>query len=174
MLVLILKYFAYLIFLGWPGSTHLTRDPIIRPGRPPGQVSKLWVHLWCQSAREPIDGGNAVFGVEAYCGPYAIENVFSLIRFSLYNYVCSSSSFWPFKKPKQHRFTAMCIYIKKGWVSARFARVTHVPSQLGFAWPTPCTGFYLDLDRSQARVGQVPGRPTVPVRASKLKQSIWK
>ena len=31
----------FLFFLGWPGSTHLTRDPIIRPGRPPGWVSKL-------------------------------------------------------------------------------------------------------------------------------------
>jgi len=29
-------------FLGWPGSTHLTRNPVIRPGRPPGRVSKLW------------------------------------------------------------------------------------------------------------------------------------
>jgi hypothetical protein len=34
---------------------------------------------------EPIDGGDAVFGVEAYYGhkSYAIEIVFSLIRFSL-------------------------------------------------------------------------------------------
>jgi hypothetical protein len=30
-------------FFGWPGSTHLTRDPVIRPGRPPGRVSKLWI-----------------------------------------------------------------------------------------------------------------------------------
>jgi hypothetical protein len=30
---------------GPPGSTHLTRDPIIRPGRPPGRVSKLWFKL---------------------------------------------------------------------------------------------------------------------------------
>jgi hypothetical protein len=30
-------------FLGWPGSTHLTRDPITWPGQWPGWVSKLWV-----------------------------------------------------------------------------------------------------------------------------------
>jgi hypothetical protein len=29
-------------------------------------------------------------------------------------------------------------------------------------------GFYLDPDRSQARVGRVPGRPAGPVRVSKL------
>jgi hypothetical protein len=26
---------------GWPGSTHLTRDPVIIPGQPPGRVLKL-------------------------------------------------------------------------------------------------------------------------------------
>ena len=30
-------------FLGWPGSTHLTRDPVIKPDRPPNQVSKLYI-----------------------------------------------------------------------------------------------------------------------------------
>jgi len=29
-------------FLGWPGSTHLTHDPVTRPGRWPGRVLKLW------------------------------------------------------------------------------------------------------------------------------------
>ena len=50
-----------------------------------------------------------MFGVET------IEIVFSLIRFSLSlqscMFNCSSSSFWPFKRPKQRRFKAF--YIKK-------------------------------------------------------------
>jgi hypothetical protein len=31
--------YVSVFFLGWPGSTHLTRDPITWPG----QVSKLWI-----------------------------------------------------------------------------------------------------------------------------------
>jgi hypothetical protein len=67
----------------------------------------------------------------------------------------------------------MYMYIKKGWVSARFTRVDRVPG-----WPAGSTwwfrrakslaGFYLDPDRSQARVGRVSGRLVGPVRVSKL------
>jgi hypothetical protein len=35
-------FFYRCFFLGWPGSTHLTRDPITWPGQWPGRVSKLW------------------------------------------------------------------------------------------------------------------------------------
>jgi len=38
----------------------------------------------------------------------------------------------------------------------------------GFRRANSPAGFYLDPDRSQARVGQVPGRPAGPVRVSKL------
>jgi hypothetical protein len=34
--------FFFWVDPGSPESTHLTRDPIIRPGRPPGWVSKLY------------------------------------------------------------------------------------------------------------------------------------
>jgi hypothetical protein len=37
--------YVFVFFLGWPGSTHLTRDPITWPGRWPSRVSKLWVKL---------------------------------------------------------------------------------------------------------------------------------
>ena len=37
----------------------------------------------------------------------------------------------------------------------------------GFHRANSQTGFCLDLDRSQARVGRVPGRPAGPVRVSK-------
>ena len=88
-----------------------------------------------------------MFGVET------IEIVFSLIRFSLSlqscMFNCSSSSFWPFKRPKQRRFKAF--YIKKKetgfqpglpWSPGfRVGRVS--PGQLP-------TGFFL-------RPGPVPG-----------------
>jgi len=76
-----------------------------------------------------------VFGVET------IEIVFSLIRFSLSlqscMFNCSSSSFWPFKRPKQRRFKAFYIKKKRDRVSAGFALVTRVPGRPGFAGSTP-------------------------------------
>ena len=76
----------------------------------------------------------------------------SAIRFSLCcNSVCSSSLFWPFKRPKRCRFTGMYIYKKRGRVN----RV--LPGQL-------LSGFLL-------RHGPVPGpgRPGPgPVQVSKL------
>ena len=122
----------------------------------PVETRNWWVHLWCQSAREPIDGGDTVFGVET------IEIVFSLIRFSLSlqscMFNCSSSSFRGF------------VYIKKrGRVSTGFARVPGRPARsIEFRRVNSPPGFYLDPDRSQARVGRVPGRPAGPVQVSKL------
>jgi hypothetical protein len=65
---------------------------------------------------------------------------------SVYNSICSSSLFWPFKRPKQRRFTAMYIYKKRGRVSVGFAQVIRVLlGQLpgGFLLrpgPIPCLG----------------------------------
>jgi hypothetical protein len=55
-----------------------------------------------------------------------------------------------------------CIYIKKGQVSTGFTRLP------GFRQANSSTGFYLNPNRSQALVGQVPGQPAGPVRVSKL------
>jgi len=43
-----------------------------------------------------------------------------------------------------------------------------LPGSTGFRRVNSPPGFYLDPDRSQARVGRVPGRPAGPVRVSKL------
>ena len=43
-----------------------------------------------------------------------------------------------------------------------------LPGSTGFLRANSQTGFYLDPDRFQARVGRVPGRPAGPVRVSKL------
>jgi hypothetical protein len=37
-------------------------------------------------------------------------------------------------------------------------------------WANSPASFYLDPDRSQAQAGRVPGRPTGPIRVSKLWQ----
>jgi len=70
----------------------------------------------------------------------------------------------------------MCLYKKKkkerDRVSAGFTRVARVPGlpggSTGFFRANFQAGFYLDPDRSQARVCRVPGRPAGPVRISKL------
>jgi len=73
----------------------------------------------------------------------------------------------------------MCLYEKKkekkrerDRVSAGFTRVAWVPGRpawsTGFFRANFQAGFYLDPDRSQARVGRVPGRPAGPVQVSKL------
>jgi hypothetical protein len=72
------------------------------------------------------------------------------------------------ENPKRRGFTS--IYIKK--------KEREVGSQPGLPGSTrrvdrvlsghSPAGFYLDPDRSWARVGQVPSRPAGPVRVSKL------
>ena len=57
-------------------------------------------------------------------------------------------------KKERLGFSQVCLGRPAG--SAGFRRVNSPP------------GFYLDPDRSQARVGRVPGRPAGPVRVSKL------
>jgi hypothetical protein len=57
-------------------------------------------------------------------------------------------------------------------VSPGFDRVDRVPGRLGpgstgFRWVNSRAGFCLHPDRSQARVGRVPGRPVGPVRVLK-------
>ena len=59
-----------------------------------------------------------------------------------------------------------------GRLSAEFTRVDQVPGWLagstGFRRANSQAGFYLDPERSQARVDRVPGRPARLVRVSKL------
>ena len=60
---------------------------------------------------------------------------------------------------------------KIDWVSSGFYRVARVPGQpggsTGFHRANSRAGFCLHPDRSQVRVGLVPGRPAGPVRVLK-------
>jgi len=84
--------------------------------------------------------------------------------------LCSSClqflAFWPFKRPKRRRF--IIGNIKKNWPG-----LTRVwpggtgPGSTGFSRANSQAGFCLHPDRSQARVGRVPGRPAGPVQVLK-------
>jgi len=94
-------------------------------------------------------------------------------------FLCLISLAWFLRKcrnrkwVKNYTVSHPCIYIYK----KRLGLNRLYPSRLGFRLTcrvdrvTPANflaGFYLDPDRSQARVSRVPGRPAGPVRVLKL------
>jgi len=99
----------------------------------------------------------------------------------LWNHLlCLKSSVWFLRKCRNRKWETKTmpfhihVYIKK---RGRVYPVARVPS-----WPAGSTefhransptGFYLDPDRSQARVGRVPGWPAGLVRVLKLWQQAF-
>jgi len=87
----------------------------------------------------------------------------TLIRFIASFFFClQSSAFWHFRWQKTTSFNDSENKKKIDRVSPGFGRVDRVSRANSRA------GFCLNPDRSQARVGRVPGRPAGPVRVLKL------
>jgi hypothetical protein len=94
--------------------------------------------------------------------------------------LCLKSSIWFLRKCRNRKWETKTtsfrihVYIKK---EAGFTQVARVPSRpagsTGFYRANSPTGFYLDPDRSQARVGRVSGRPARLVRVLKLWQQVF-
>jgi hypothetical protein len=62
----------------------------------------------------------------------------------------------------------VCVYIYKNRSGLNRVYPGRPAWSTGFRQANSPAGFCLDPDRSQARVGRVPGRPAGPVRVSKL------
>jgi hypothetical protein len=97
----------------------------------------------------------------------------TLIRFIASFFFClQSSAFWHFRWQKTTSFNDSENKKKltgshpglAGWTGSRVDRVSRANSRVGFC---------LNPDRSQARVGQVPGRPAGPVQILKLWIWTW-
>jgi len=79
----------------------------------------------------------------------------------------SSSSFWPFKRPKRRHLTSLYIYKKRRPGLSRVYPGRSGSGSTGFYRANSQTGFCLDQDRSQARVDP-PGRSGFQNTAYKL------
>ena len=97
----------------------------------------------------------------------------TLIRFIASFFFClQSSAFWHFRWQKTTSFNDSENKKKIDRVSPGFGRVDRVlgrpAGSTGFPRVNSRAGFCLNPDRSQARVGRVPGRSAGPVRVLKL------